>query len=675
MLKTQWDQTAPYNSLCPELNNSRTLTGEVATAMAQAMKYYEYPNVGKGTVAYPWQSQELSMDFSKFKPQWEQMRNIYNSSSTQSEINAVAEFMKACGYSLKNLFGAATIAQSTWPVALVNYWNYAPSTTLGVRLYYTYDQWVDKVYESLAKGCPVLYSGEGPSYNHAFVCDGYKGDDLFHINWGWAGKADGYYRLSALNPSSTGTNGGTGYYNGNQMAVFGMQPDFDGSMWEPVACMTDGASMSYAKKDWGTLVLNGSARGAIMNYSNRDLVDVKFGFEIEDEKGNITIAGDQFKPATVWVGYGINTFSVALSSKLTDGIYKIRPVFALPDADGKYVWRKVMMPVNRPSYWRLEMNGFDGKILPETSSAVLKASDLKLLSDVRPGVNFRLTANLANTGECEALSNVYALIYDSKGTKIATGQKTSVDVLPGESITFETTASLPSTAAEGKYSVVLTVQNPINTSVYTEISPALEFEIQPKATEIKLVADKFFVSNSNAVNPTDIQVNLEVTCTEGYYAQPILVWTNCSGKWGNLTRSPVLYLEKGETKQISFTMVDMDAQDGKAYEILANYYDAANKYASLAKCSFTADTQASIREVDNTEFGIRQDAASSALDVSAPETIKAVEIFSLHGLIMKSTGELNACHGHLDISGLPSGLYIVRISTGAQSATFRMIKK
>lgn len=676
MLKTWWDQTAPFNSMCPDYNNARTVTGEVATAMAQAMKYYEYPNVGKGSITYKWQSQDLTMDFSKYKPQWEQMKDIYNSASTQTEIDAVSEFIKACAYSLKSLFGAATFAQPySWVVALADYWNYAPSTTMGLRLYYTYDQWVAKVYESLSKGCPVLYSGDGPSYSHAFVCDGYKEGDLFHINWGWAGKADGYYRLSALNPAYTGTNGGTGFYNGNQMAVFGMQPDFEGSEWEPVACVVDGASMNYAMKDYGNLILNGSIRGAITNYSNRDLVDVKFGFEIEDEKGNITIAGDLFKPTTVWVGYGINTFSVALSSKLPDGKYKVRPLFALPDANGKYVWRKAQMPVTMAPYWVLEMKGWEGKFLPATSKADLKATDIKLPSPARPGVNFRIDANLTNAGDCEALSNVYALIYDSKGTKVATGQKTAVDVLPGESINFETIASLPSTAAEGKYTVVLAVQSPINTAVYTDISAPFEFELQPKASEIKLVADKFYVTNANAVNPAAITINLEVTCTEGYYAQNILFWTNCTGKWANITRSPIIYLEKGETKQVSFTMADMDALNGKTYQILANYYNAENKYASLGQCSFTADTEASLEETGISDFAISLEPDGSALAISAPGMIQAAEIFSLNGILVNAASDLNASSARLDVSNLPVGLYVVRIATSDQSKTFRMIKK
>ena len=56
MMKTKWDQGRPYNLLCPDYNSPgqdkdefRTVTGCVATAMAQIMNYHRYPLRGTGT--------------------------------------------------------------------------------------------------------------------------------------------------------------------------------------------------------------------------------------------------------------------------------------------------------------------------------------------------------------------------------------------------------------------------------------------------------------------------------------------------------------------------------------------------------------------------------------------------------------------------------------------------
>ena len=43
LCKTTWNQDMPYNLYCPKLNGARTMTGCVATAMAQVLKVLEWP--------------------------------------------------------------------------------------------------------------------------------------------------------------------------------------------------------------------------------------------------------------------------------------------------------------------------------------------------------------------------------------------------------------------------------------------------------------------------------------------------------------------------------------------------------------------------------------------------------------------------------------------------------
>lgn len=51
-IKTYWNQGTPFNNLCPQINGSAAPTGCIATAMAQIMKYYQYPATSKGTGIY-----------------------------------------------------------------------------------------------------------------------------------------------------------------------------------------------------------------------------------------------------------------------------------------------------------------------------------------------------------------------------------------------------------------------------------------------------------------------------------------------------------------------------------------------------------------------------------------------------------------------------------------------
>ena len=51
MLATEWNQSAPFNYFCPSgsVYAERGLTGCVATALAQMLKYHEWPAAGNGT--------------------------------------------------------------------------------------------------------------------------------------------------------------------------------------------------------------------------------------------------------------------------------------------------------------------------------------------------------------------------------------------------------------------------------------------------------------------------------------------------------------------------------------------------------------------------------------------------------------------------------------------------
>ena len=58
------------------------------------------------------------------------------------------------------------------------------------------------LYEELSSGRPVLYSGSKNMSGHEFVCDGYDGNGMFHINWGWNGLSNGYFLLNVLDPDT-----------------------------------------------------------------------------------------------------------------------------------------------------------------------------------------------------------------------------------------------------------------------------------------------------------------------------------------------------------------------------------------------------------------------------------------------------------------------------------------
>lgn len=91
--------------------------------------------------------------------------------------------------------------------ALVKYFGFSPATRYVSRYSYTEQQWIDLMYNELKNGRPVLYGGVG-SGGHEFVIDGYNGNELFHVNWGWDGNYVNYVALSVLNSGQSFPIGG-----------------------------------------------------------------------------------------------------------------------------------------------------------------------------------------------------------------------------------------------------------------------------------------------------------------------------------------------------------------------------------------------------------------------------------------------------------------------------------
>lgn len=231
LMATKWNQDAPYNNMCPTVNGAQTYTGCVATSMAQVMKYHEWPDVGEGSHSYTWNSQTLSINFSNIQFDWDNMLNeYYNNSYTATQANAVAQLMKAVGYSVDMGYGtnASGAISSKQGNALVKYFKYSKAVRFIQRDICSSTEFEKIIYDNLKEGLPVLYSGHSPEGGHSFVCDGYSGKHYFHFNWGWGGSSDGYFYLARLNPSDQGIGSSEGGYNSNQGISYNIRPVRDG---------------------------------------------------------------------------------------------------------------------------------------------------------------------------------------------------------------------------------------------------------------------------------------------------------------------------------------------------------------------------------------------------------------------------------------------------------------
>lgn len=235
LLQTKWDQGQYYNELCPYDNaaSDRAVTGCVATAMAQIMKFWNYPASGVGYHSYFSNKYgTLSANFANTNYDWSSMPNTVDFSRP-----AVATLMYHCGVSVDMNYdvaanggsGAYVIASGSpaannSEMALKNYFAYKASLQGVKRSDYTEQQWIAILKTELDAGRPILHTGAGTHGGHCFVADGYDNNNFFHFNWGWGGSSDGYFSVNALNPGTIGTGGGTGGFNSDQEAVIGIEP-------------------------------------------------------------------------------------------------------------------------------------------------------------------------------------------------------------------------------------------------------------------------------------------------------------------------------------------------------------------------------------------------------------------------------------------------------------------
>ncbi len=205
LLTTTWDQGCYYNAFCPSDGSSygtcgHVYTGCVATAMAQIMKYHNYPPQGVGSHSYQDPPYGLQYaDFGDTVYHWSSMPNNVTSSNT-----AVATIMYHSGVSVDMQYsptGSGAFSEDV-PYALMNYFNYSPGVVIQYKSNFSNVQDFENLIRTdLNQQLPVYYSGSNPSEGHAFVCDGYRmSDSTFHFNWGWSGSYDGWFTIGNLNP-------------------------------------------------------------------------------------------------------------------------------------------------------------------------------------------------------------------------------------------------------------------------------------------------------------------------------------------------------------------------------------------------------------------------------------------------------------------------------------------
>ena len=337
--ETSWGQDSPYNNMCPTYDGQPCATGCVATAMAQLMYFYQWPQGVAAMDAYTTYSLQINCDALPATTfDWQSMAPKYTRDQTDASAIAVAQLMRYCGQAMLMDYTPGGSGASTFVVTeMAKYFDYNPSAYVAERSAYTEAQWDALIYSELSAGHPVIYGGmSGNGAGHEFICDGYDGNGFFHINWGWDGLKNGYFLLSLLNEDNQYDTDGVPGWGGYGYAHIGLYPNKDHISSGEVPYI----SIDYLKADPSTYSRSGSSA---------NFKDVKFQSMIY-----------KYSNSSIPITYGLGLFKNGEMVKLLaeaddnpDYIFEWNPkvTFGKNLATGNYTV-KIMYREREGSEWR-----------------------------------------------------------------------------------------------------------------------------------------------------------------------------------------------------------------------------------------------------------------------------------------------------------------------------------
>lgn len=713
MIKTKWDQIAPYNDQCPLSGTERTYTGCVATAMAQVMKYWEYPEKGTGTITYSIESLEkkVSMNFASKSFDWKNMKDAYLTGSyTQEESDAVAYLMKACGYAVKMQYSldASGALGMNIPNAFSKYFQYDPNIFYTLRSYYSEAEWDKMMYENLRDVGPVLVGGgSAMGGGHSFVCDGYDGEGFYHFNWGWSGMSDGYFALDALNPDALGAGGGSGGgYNFSQDAVFNLQPPTGqpANPQTPFFTQTGGVEGTIN----GTLLsfsLNGDAETMWVNYTPTTL-KVKFGVQITDNNDastwqpiyrDISKARFQIQP-----GYGtspdIMKASLDLSQlNLPDGTYTIT-MGSCPVSDDNPTEETdgTGFIAVKPYY------GYDNYITLKVENGAYAVTNyykpqLKVSAEIISPLYYcclmTLKVTATNDSEIE-LSSGFAPAFANSAGVLFLGESISVSVPPHSTVTREWTTDLEQFqqlfSFDEPMTLAFTLFNEDTFTFYTDqFVKNVQMQPNPGTPKISIstpvalpgtLRETFHQGGVRqaryiVTDPLNIQVTAGVTLNQGYFHYPMVACL-CQPYDGEqveialTSAQSILLSEPGDSADFS-TVLGYPVYDPDItyYMILA--YSGAQGLVPVANpLLFRIDEAAGIEELGTAEgLFICYDRQSGLVSAVSDSDIVSLEAYDINGISIAGAKTFNGNIATVTIPGESLVIVSARDSSGNVKTT------
>ena len=201
---TTWDQGELYNAICPADETTaangpdgRTFCGCVPIAMAQLIKYHNYPVQGNGSNEYEDNNfGTQSADFCNTVYNWDNMPDALT--EPNADVSNLIYQMGVASFTQYSTVYTETYFSYVRD-AYVNFFGYDQAANWFFDGN-TFDQFAVVAKQDLDRGMPLLLTGNTANLvGHTWVTDGYgyfsdsDKAEYFHFNWGWGGSNNGWF--------------------------------------------------------------------------------------------------------------------------------------------------------------------------------------------------------------------------------------------------------------------------------------------------------------------------------------------------------------------------------------------------------------------------------------------------------------------------------------------------
>lgn len=636
----QWDQNTPFNNDCPSRLGYLCPTGCVATAFAQIMYYHRWPEHGQGGtktyISYP-NDFSLSFNYSGANFDYNKMLpHYYYGNYTEEQAAEAAKLSYAIGVAVDMQYDIA--GSGAYSVfcgdPIIKYFNYDKNLHYAFRDYFTRDEWIDMIKKELSEGRPICYAGSSTSVGHQFIFDGYDRNDRVHVNWGWAGMSDGYFALSVLAPSSTGTGGGSvtsGGFIYHQAMWMGMQRPTETST--PVSFMTINsfsANMdSYTPYNLEINKTNAMV-GETIVLSTTEIANLSVAFKgvigavIEDMNGNQIVLNQSTEKSFACGAFitdkAITSQECVIPADLADGNYTL---YFASKANGELRWSRMRAAEGYCDHY--EMNVVDGMVTFSYNGNV--ETDGTLVADhaIYTKCRSQFTAKIKNENKREYFGVAHVGIYkeDENGnpTLIAICGKEQVSLPYDEDVEIVFRGAIEAVSKDvavnqGDYKACVILENQ---GKYYQASESIDITIKRIPSGMAaLTCDDFTMTKSSYGIDEPIEGHFNITNTRSVYSDfiGIIIFKENSNS-GSPYWEKEVFLENGISAEFNYS-IPAQFEPGK--------YKASLRYTGGVEYS---------NEIKSITFEVRDEYVSMK-SVSTDNDVRAEEYFNFSGQRLKN---------------------------------------